>query len=83
MPDEIGHVPNLGEVPRVVWLMTRAMLTSLVVLISLLAAAGPAAASRPRPAPPATAWTVYGDVIIELTSPKDPATGLALKLRAA
>jgi hypothetical protein len=64
--------------------MSRATLASVVLLIGLLAAAGPAAASRPRPAPPASAWTIYGDVIIEVASPKDPASGgVALRLRAA
>ncbi len=63
--------------------MSRAILASLVVLIGLLAAAGPAAASRP-PAPHPATWTIYGDVIIEVVSPKDPASGgMALKLRAA
>jgi hypothetical protein len=54
--------------------MTRATLNSLVLLVRILAAA---ASSRPRPAPPSTAWTIYGDVIIEVVGPK------ALRLRAA
>jgi hypothetical protein len=40
----------------------------------LLAATQPAAAS-----PPATAWTVYGDVIVELASPKDQHSGVVLR----
>ena len=60
--------------------MTRAMLNSVVLLFRVLAAAS----SRPRPAPPSTAWTIYGDVIVEVVSPKDPASGgVALRLRAA
>ena len=49
--------------------MSRTRLTSPILALSvvagLLAAATPASASRPEPqAPPA--WTVYGDVIVEV-----------------
>jgi hypothetical protein len=57
------------------YLIIRPLLT-VAVFGALLAAAQPAAAS-----PPATAWTVYGDVIVELTGPKDSNTGLALRPR--
>jgi hypothetical protein len=40
-----------------------------------LAAAAPASASRPPAAHP-PGWTVYGDVIVELSSPRDPHTGM-------
>ena len=77
---DLAHASNLCGVPGVVLLMTRATFNSVVLLIRILAAA----ASRPRPAPPSTAWTIYGDVIIEVVSPKDPASGgTALRLRAA
>ena len=49
--------------------------TTLVSAGTALAAAGPAAASRPT-APHPPGWTIYGDVIVELASPKDPHTGI-------
>jgi hypothetical protein len=62
--------------------MLRSTLLMLLVAGGLLVAVGPAAASQPRPAPPATAWTIYGDVIVEVVGPKDPASGgVALRLR--
>ncbi len=51
-------------------LVIRATLVSLAV-----AAAGLPAASRP-PAPHPPGWTIYGDVIVEVVSPKDPASGV-------
>ena len=55
--------------------MIRATLISLVVAGSALVATGSATASRP-PAPLPPGWTVYGDVIVEVVSPKDPHTGM-------
>ena len=55
--------------------MIRTTLVSLAVAGSALAAAGPAAASRPA-APHPPGWTVYGDVIIDVVSPKDTHTGM-------
>ena len=55
--------------------MIRSSLVSLAVAGGLLAAAGPAAASRP-PAPHPPTWTVYGDVIVEVMSPRDSNSGL-------
>jgi hypothetical protein len=57
------------------FLLVRSLAT-VAVFAGLLAAAGPAAASQP-----ATAWTVYGDVIVEVASPKDPHTGVVLRPR--
>jgi hypothetical protein len=54
--------------------MIRSGLISLAVTGGLLVAAGPAAASRP-PAPHPPGWTIYGDVIVEIVSPKDPHSG--------
>ena len=72
--------PNRGERRRVVSsdhpgqedLVNRSMLMTLAG--SALAAAGPAAASRPAPHPPG--WTIYGDVIVEVVSPGAPQTGM-------
>jgi hypothetical protein len=50
------------------------MLMTLAVAGYSLAAAGPASASRP-PAPHPPGWTVYGDVIVEVASPRDVQTG--------
>ena len=54
--------------------MNRAMLMTFAVAGYSLAAAGPASASRP-PAPHPPGWTVYGDVIVEVASPRDVQTG--------
>jgi hypothetical protein len=56
---------------------SRFPLVTIAFFAGLLIAAGPAAASRP--AQPATAWTIYGDVIVEVASPKDPHTGVVLR----
>jgi hypothetical protein len=50
-------------------------LISLAVAGTALAAAGPAAASSP-PAPHPPGWTVYGDVIVEVVSPRDSNSGM-------
>jgi hypothetical protein len=55
--------------------MIRTTLISLAVAGTALGAAGPASASRP-PAPHPPGWTVYGDVIVGVVSPKDPHTGM-------
>ena len=55
--------------------MIRTTLVSIAVAGTALAAAGPAAASRPT-APHPPGWTIYGDVIVEVASPKDPHTGM-------
>jgi hypothetical protein len=51
------------------------MLMTFATAATALAAAGPAAASRPA-APHPPSWTIYGDVIVEVASPKDPHTGM-------
>ena len=55
--------------------MIRITLISLGVAGTALVTAGPAAASRsPVPHPPG--WTVYGDVSVEVVSPKGSNTGM-------
>jgi hypothetical protein len=54
--------------------VNRAMLMTFATAATALAAAGPASASRP-PAPHPPGWTVYGDVIVEVASPRDVQTG--------
>jgi len=59
------------------------MIHPALVTAALILAAPPAAAARTAPPQP-PGWAVYGDVIIEVASPKDPASGgVALRLRAA
>ena len=61
--------------------MSRTRLTSPIIALSvagLLAAATPASASRPEPqAPPA--WTVYGDVIVEVMGHETVGPGLRVR----
>jgi hypothetical protein len=61
------------------YLLVRSLLTVMAFAV-VLAAAGPALASAPAPRQ-ATAWTIYGDVIVEITSPKDQHSGVVLRPR--
>jgi hypothetical protein len=56
------------------FLLVRSLAT-VAVFAGLLAAAAPASASRP------SAWTIYGDVIVEVASPKDQTSGVVLRPR--
>jgi hypothetical protein len=61
------------------YLLVRSLLTVMAFAV-MLAVAGPASASSPAPRQ-ASAWTIYGDVIVEITSPKDQHSGVVLRPR--